>query len=92
MSKIKGEIDMRRRSDALTPDLFDIPQAPTPIGGSLDYASELSHVLAEALKKSPKSRYEIAGRMSELVGHEISKASSTPSDAWCRRATPSCST
>ncbi len=70
---------MRRRRDALTADLFDIPKAPAPFGGSLDYASELSNVLAEALKKTPRSRYEIAARMSELIGHEITKACL---DAW----------
>ncbi|TAK47735.1 MAG: hypothetical protein EPO23_10200 [Xanthobacteraceae bacterium] len=70
---------MKRPADALTIDLFDIPRAPAPTGGSLDYSVELAHALSEALKKSPKSRYEIAARMSELVGHEIGKATL---DAW----------
>jgi hypothetical protein len=70
---------MRQAADALTVDMFDIPRAPAPTGGSLDYSVELAHVLSEALKKSPKSRYEIAARMSELVGQEIGKATL---DAW----------
>jgi hypothetical protein len=70
---------MKKAADALTIDMFDIPRAPAPVAGSLDYSVELAHALSEALKKSPKSRYEIAARMSELVGHEISKATL---DAW----------
>lgn len=65
--------------DSLTADLFEIPHAPTPKGGSLDYATELRCVLSDALKKTPRSRYEIAARMSELTGHEISKVML---DAW----------
>jgi hypothetical protein len=60
--------------DAATFDLFEIPRAPAPTGGSLDYAAELCHVLAEALKHCPRSRYEIAARMSELTGQDITKS------------------
>lgn len=70
---------MARARDELTGDLFDIPRAPAPVGGSLDYATELRYALSAALKNSPKSRYEIAARMSELTGHEISKSML---DAW----------
>lgn len=65
--------------DQVTQDLFEIPSAPAPIGGSLQYAIELRHVLTDALKRTPRSRYEIAARMSELTGVEISKAAL---DAW----------
>lgn len=65
--------------DSSTADLFDIPRPPAPTGGSLQYTTELRHVLSEALKKTPKSRYEIAARMSELTGEDISKAML---DAW----------
>lgn len=70
---------MPARRDNLTQDLFEVPAAPAPIGGSLEYSTELRHVLSEALKRSPHSRYEIAARMSELTGTEISKATL---DAW----------
>ena len=70
---------MARTGDTLSGELFDIPRAPALVGGSLDYASELRHCLSEALKKSPKSRYEIAARMSELTGYDITKAML---DAW----------
>lgn len=70
---------MARRRDALTADLFDIPQAPAPVSGSLDYCTELRFALSDALKKCPRSRYEVAARMSELTGEEITK---TMLDAW----------
>lgn len=76
---------MNRAVDALTIDMFDIPRAPAPTSGSLDYSVELAHVLSEALKQSPKSRYEIAARMSELVGHEITK---TMLDSWTAESKP----
>lgn len=74
-----GARAMKRSADALTVDMFDIPRAPEPTAGSLDYSVELSHALSEALKQCPKSRYEVAARMSELTGREISKATL---DAW----------
>jgi hypothetical protein len=64
---------MRRERDQLTADLFHIPRAPAPIGGSLDYATELRHVLSDALKKATRSRYEVAARMSELTGQQLTK-------------------
>lgn len=59
--------------------MFEIPCAPAPTGGSLDYATELRCVLSDALKRSPRSRHEIAGRMSELTGQDITKSML---DAW----------
>lgn len=32
---------MRRAADPLTMDLFDVPAPPAPVGGSLDYGTEL---------------------------------------------------
>ena len=65
---------MKRARDEITADLFDIPCAPAPVGGSLDYATELRCVLSDALKQSPRSRHEIAARMSELTGQDITKS------------------
>ncbi len=70
---------MGRAVDSHTADLFDVPSAPALIGGSLDYATELRYALSDALKKTPLSRHEIAARMSELTGHDISKSML---DAW----------
>ncbi len=71
---------MARASDAFTVDMFDTTRAaPAPTPGSLNYTIELRHILSDALKKTPRSRYEIAARMSELTGEEITKAML---DAW----------
>lgn len=69
----------RRQPDVATADLFGIPEAPSLSEGSLNYAAELCGALSAALKRSSKSRYEIAARMSELVGVDISKFQL---DAW----------
>jgi len=70
---------MARSPDHGTTDLFEAPQAPAPIGGSLDYATELRHALSDAIKVCPHSRYEVAARMSELTGQDITKSML---DAW----------
>lgn len=62
--------------DPLTVDLFDmvvVPVARTPKPGALDINMQFRHVLSDEIKKSPKSRHEIAARMSELLGHEVTK-------------------
>lgn len=71
---------MSRRADTLTLSLFDVvPRPPAPTEGSLACGLELRHVLAEAIKRSGKSRYEIGARMSELLGAEVTK---TQLDSW----------
>lgn len=60
-------------------ELFEIPRPVNPQPASLDHARELRHLLSDALKKTIKSRFEVASRMSELTGHDISKAML---DAW----------
>ena len=70
---------MRRAPDLATSDLFNVVPAPAPIGGSLNYAIELRHELSRALKRVEKSRYAVAGEMSELTGQDIAK---TTLDAW----------
>ncbi len=69
----------RARKDTLTLDLFDIPRAPAPMPGALNYSIKLRALLSAALKATPLSRYEVAARMSELLGVEITK---TMLDAW----------
>lgn len=62
--------------DPLTVDLFDMVVVPVERGGkpgSLDIGVQLRSLLSELIKLSPLSRYQIAAKMSELVGHEITK-------------------
>ncbi len=70
---------MRRVTDPLTPDLFEVPVARSPLPGALDVGLAVRHLLSDLLKASPRNRFEIAARMSELLGHEVSKHQL---DAW----------
>ncbi|WP_024296655.1 hypothetical protein [Methylomicrobium lacus] len=66
------EIVMKAR-DPLTVDLFDVPVERVAKPGALDIGMQFRHLLSEQVKASPLSRHQIAARMSELVGHEITK-------------------
>jgi len=80
MSKRKKRIDKRQMS------LFDVLQQCAAseankeiTEGDLDIANRLRLVLIRAIKESPLSRHQIAGEMSHLLGHEVSK---TTIDSW----------
>lgn len=64
---------MKTRHDALTLDLFEVPVPRNPTPGALAVGNALRHLLSDLLKDCPKSRFEIAAQMSELLGHEITK-------------------
>lgn len=64
---------MRRVHDPLTLDLFEIPVPRVPMPGALDVGIAVRHRISDLLKDSPRNRFEIAARMSELLGHEITK-------------------
>jgi len=66
-------------------ELVDEPRGPRP--GSLAMAAEVCAVLAEAIKACPLSRAEIAARMGDLTGdeitlHSINKWTSKAGDKW----------
>lgn len=63
----------RRAADTLTLDLFEVPMARSPMPGALAVGHALRSLLSDLLKNSPHSRFEIAARMSELTGQEITK-------------------
>lgn len=64
---------MRRVHDPMTLDLFEVPVARTPLPGALDVGLQVRHLISDLLKVCPLNRFEIAARMSELLGHEITK-------------------
>ncbi|MDD5125439.1 MAG: hypothetical protein PHT85_12725 [Methylovulum sp.] len=69
------KITMKRR-DGLTTDLFDlvaVPVARDPIAGALDVGAQLRGLLSQQLKTSVLSRHQVAARMSELLGHDVTK-------------------
>ncbi len=61
------------RRDPHTADLFEIPVPVSRLPGELAMGMQVRHQISELLKQSPLSRYQIAARMSELTGEEISK-------------------
>lgn len=64
---------MRRAHDTQTLDLFEVPVARTPLPGALDVGLQVRHLISDLLKACTMNRFEIAARMSELLGHEITK-------------------
>ena len=75
MAKIQRQIAMSKR-DPFTADLFDmvvVPMARAPKPGALDIGVQFRHMLSDLLKASPLSRVMIAAKMSELLGHEVTK-------------------
>jgi len=63
---------MTRARDLLTGDLFaDIPRAAPTTPGAINYSREIAAVMSEALKDCPYDRYEIAARMSRMLGREV---------------------
>jgi hypothetical protein len=75
MAKMTPTITMAKR-DPLTADLFElvvVPVARAPKPGALDIGAQLRSLLSEQIKASPLSRHQLAARMSELLGHEVSK-------------------
>ncbi|MDK9690579.1 MAG: hypothetical protein OEL49_06975 [Azospira sp.] len=69
----------RRPADNLTMDLFEVPTPVFPRPGALLIGQQLRSLISDLLKASPLNRYEVAARMSELVGHEITK---NQLDSW----------
>lgn len=70
---------MRRPQDTLTLDLFEVPVARAPLPGALNFGLAIRQLLSDLLKTSSRNRFEIAARMSELVGQEVTK---NQLDAW----------
>lgn len=60
------------KRDTRTRSLFDeLPPAPASAPGSLSCRAEIAHAMSEALKGH--DRYDIAAKMSRLLGRDISK-------------------
>lgn len=62
------------RRDTLTTDMFAAYEVPTPraaLPGALAFGAIIRGLVADAIKASPLSRSEIAARMSELTGQDI---------------------
>lgn len=69
----------RQRRDRDTPDLFSharlFPvETPRELPCALDFNARLAAAMARAIRDCGLDRYEIAGRMSAILGVEVSKA------------------
>lgn len=55
-------------------EAFDVPHPVKPSHGALSNVShEISHIMSEALKLCTYDRYEVAMRMSQYLGEDVSK-------------------
>lgn len=64
---------MRRITDLLTAELFEAPLPAPTAAASMHYSREVAHQVSALLAGSGLSRYQVAARMSELAGREVSK-------------------
>lgn len=80
MSNNKKRIDIHQLSifEILETAQSEPPERFNP-PGSLDIDRQYREVLSEALRRCTLSRYQVAARMSELVGQDITK---TMIDSW----------
>jgi len=63
---------MTRRDDR-TGDLFTYPRPADQAPGAYDYREVVSHLVSEVLAHADADRFEIAQRISQLTGREVSK-------------------
>lgn len=64
---------MNHARDVLTGDLFaEIPRPAPTTPGAINYSREIAHVMGEALKSCAHDRFEVAARMSRMLGREVS--------------------
>ncbi len=60
-----------KRRDEYTLDMFEIPHPAPNAPGSLSCGTEIAHAMSEQLKGL--DRYDVAAKMSRLLGREFSK-------------------
>ncbi len=65
---------MPRSKDDRTFELFSSSGDQDRPPGSLQCRVEIAHTMSEALKRRSYDRFEVASRMSRLLGEEVSKA------------------
>ncbi len=82
MSKSSGQLDKQMSIFDLLRKVQEAPADQTP-QGSLRILDPLKFALRNAMKKSPLSRYEIAGQMSHLLNESITKEQI---DSWTRES------
>lgn len=74
MAKVKKYLDSNQLSLFETLKFLQEREAVSKSAGSMDIDRFFREAISEALKNCPLSRYQVAARMSELTGQEITKA------------------
>jgi hypothetical protein len=65
---------MRRGPDTFTRDLFAaVPKPASLESGVMSIKVKIAHAMSKAMKDCPFDRYEIAARMSRILGRDVSK-------------------
>jgi hypothetical protein len=64
---------VRRLRDALTLELFAVPQPQPAVAAGLDLDAAIRDALSDAIKHCDSDRHQVAAEMSRLTGREISK-------------------
>jgi len=71
MAKLKERLDGRQLS--IFEAIREISEPAGKTAGSLSIDRQFRETISSALKVCPMSRYQVASRMSELIGSEITK-------------------
>lgn len=64
---------MRAKGDHRTADLFDTPPAATGPGALAGAKTQIAHAISAVIRDGGVDRFEIAARMSRLLGEDVSK-------------------
>lgn len=65
---------MNSRPDLCTGDLFAaIPRTADFQSAAMDLKVRIAHAMGRAMKNCPHDRYEVASRMSRILGRDVSK-------------------
>lgn len=62
-----------RRRDSATRDIFEVPAPAATLPGAQDFTLAVRRLLSNAIKASPLNTSQIAARMTELMGVQISE-------------------
>lgn len=64
---------MSTERDPLTVDMFRVPQPADLESPSMDLKVRIARAMATAMKNAPHDRYEVAARMSRILGRDVTK-------------------
>lgn len=63
----------KHHRDATTLDLFETPAPSAAPGGLAGLNTQIAHTMSAIIRDAGRSRFEIAARMSDLLGEDVTK-------------------